>query len=275
MRFSERYLCPMVTRMAELPSSPPARPPHGGGCLKWLALILCGILLVGGVLTWKFFDTAWPAFRDGIGWVRDLPAKLTSEQVTLSFRESVTQIASTHGDILETATLETDETVTKYDLKTALSDFIYLGTTTSEIRTPVVYRYHIRLSDDWHLRVEGARCIVHAPALRPSLPPAVRTERMEKKSEAGWLRFNAAENLAALEKDLTPMLEKRAGNKNHIDLVREASRKSVAEFVKKWLLQSQLGKEAPVSAIVVVFPDEVAGLKDPMTLPPTLTVEKP
>jgi hypothetical protein len=74
----------------------------------------------------------------------------------------------------------------------------------------VVYRFHLKLSEDWTLRVEDGRCVVIAPAIRPSLPPAIRTETMEKKSEAGWLRFNAAENLAELEKGLTQLVERRA-----------------------------------------------------------------
>lgn len=261
--------------MAELPSSASAAQPRSGGsgCFKWVALILCVLLVMSGVVAWKFFDKAWAEVKEGVDWVRELPGKLTSEDITVLFRESVTRIASTDGDVLEVATLETDETVTKYDMRTALSNLIYLGTTTSEIRTPVVYRYHIRLSDPWQLDVQGDRCIVQAPVLRPSVPPAIRTERMEKKSEAGWLRFNAAENLAALEKDLTPALEKRAGNRHHIDLVREASRKSVAEFVKKWLLQSDAGKQTGVKALVVVFPDEPRAAAS--SLPPTLTVETP
>lgn len=273
MRFAAARGVSDVCAMADLSSSAPTAQPGGSGCFKWFALILCVLLVMSGVVAWKFFDKAWAELKDSVGWVRELPGKLTSQDITVLFRESVTQIASTDGDVLEVATLETDETVTKYDMRTALSNLLYLGTTTSEIRTPVVYRYHIRLSDPWQLGVQGERCIVQAPAVRPSVPPAIRTDRMEKKSEAGWLRFNAAENLAALERDLTPALEKRAGNRHHIDLVREASRKSVAEFVKKWLLQSEAGKQTGVKSVVVVFPDDPKAAA--AALPPTVTVEAP
>jgi hypothetical protein len=94
---------------------------------------------------------------------------------------------------------------------------------------------------------------------------------MEKKSEAGWLRFNAAENLAALEKELTPTLEKRAGNKAHLDLVREAARKSVAEFVKAWLLKEGKPNQEEVRSITVIFPDEPQ--TGPVPLPPTLQIQ--
>ena len=165
--------------------------------------------------------------------------------------------------------MQTDETITKYDMKTLFQDAVYLGTTVSEIRTPVFYRYHIRLSDAWDIQVQDGACIVHAPALRPSLPPAIRTEGLEKKSEAGWLRFNAAENLAALEKELTGTLEKRAGNPAHLNLVREKARESLAQFAQKWLMPEQQSA-APLRSITVIFPDETE--PEVLKRPPTLVL---
>jgi len=258
----------MIQHMVETASATPDDKRRASGCLRWTAILVLACVLIGGVVAWKFFDLA----RDAAVWLRDLPTRMVRQEITQSFRESVTSIASTNGDILEVATLHTDETITSYDMKTILNDAVYLGTTISEIRTPVVYRYHIRLSDEWRLSVEDRRCIVHAPVMRASLPPAIRTEGMEKKSAAGWLRFNAAENLAELEKSLTLTLEKRAGNKAHLDLVREAARKSVGEFVKKWLLKDGQATTGEVKSITVIFPDEVKADDEPLTVPPTLEV---
>ena len=245
-------------------ASPQAERPSG--CGRLFGVILIGLLLLTGVVAWKFMDLA----KNGFAW---LGQNLVTQDINQTFRQSITEIVSTQGDVLEVSTMQTDETVTNYDMKTLLDRTIYLGTTISEIRLPVVYRYHIKLSEDWKLRVDDAgHCIVHAPTLRPSLPPAIRTEGMEKKSEAGWLRFNAAENLAALEKTLTPTLEKRAGNRSHLNLVREASRKSVAEFVKNWLLQQTFTPASQVKSITVIFPDEIPPDGQPRTLPPTLLV---
>lgn len=240
----------------------PSEPGPSSGCLRWLVILLLVLGLVGGLLTWKFFS----AVRAGITWLGNLPARMVTQTLSESFRETVTKISSTNGDILEVATLETDESIMKFDMKTLFNQTVYLGTTISEIRVPVVYRYHIKLSDDWDLKVENKRCIVHAPAMRPSLPPAIRTDGMQKKSESGWFRFNAAENLAELEKSLTPTMEKRAGNRGHIDHVREASRQSVAEFVKKWLLKEGQTSAGEIDSLIVLFPDEVP--KDGQPLPP-------
>lgn len=241
-------------------------PARRSGCLRWLGFFVLLFLISGGLVAWKFADLT----QLGLAW---LNSKLVTQNINESFRQSVIRIASTDGDILEVATMETDETVTKYDMKTLFNQTVYLGTTISEIRTPVVYRYHIKLSEPWKLRVENGQCIVHAPALRPTLPPAIRTDGMQKKSEAGWLRFNAAENLAHLEKNLTPTLEKRAGNRSHLNLVRESSRKSVAEFVKKWFLQQDPTMRTQVQSITVIFPDEIPASGQPRTLPPTLPLE--
>jgi hypothetical protein len=245
----------------------PPKVRSASGCLRWVAMGLLFLFLIFAGLAFFFFST----LKEAAAWLNELPARLLQQEISSTFRQSITEIASTQGDILEVATMQTDETVTKFDMKSAFNQAVYLGTTVSEIRTPVVYRYHIRLSDEWQFSLEEGVCIVRGPILRPTLPPAIRTEGMEKKSEAGWLRFNAAENLAALEKELTPTLEKRAGNQAHLDLVREAARKSVAEFVKAWLLTEGKTHQENVRTITVIFPDEAPS--GPLPLPPTLQIQ--
>jgi hypothetical protein len=80
-------------------------------------------------------------------------------------------------------------------------------------------------------------------------------QRMEKWAESGWARFDKIDKLEELEKDLTPTLEDRAGDKQHLDLVRETCRSSIAEFVKNWLIQRAQWTNT-FSAIVVSFLDE-------------------
>jgi len=249
------------------PAAAPA-PRRGPGCFTTLALTFLAAVIIGGILAWKVVDAGF-----GMKWLAEHFQKQT---ITESFRENVKRIASTQGDVLELATLDTEETVTKFDTKTLFNDAVYLGTTMAEIRALVVYRYHLKLSDEWKLTVENGRCVVVAPAIRPSLPPAVRSETMEKKSEAGWLRFNAAENMAALEKGLTSILERRAAVPGKIKHVREASRLSVAKFVQNWVLKEQKEHEqGGIREIVVIFPDEpaAASAAEASKLPATLNLE--
>jgi hypothetical protein len=242
-----------------LDESPPLTAPRRRfGCLKLTCLTLFLLLSAGGVVIWKMIDKGFDFASYGMAW---LSGRLQSHQITDTFRQEVTRISSTEGDVLEIATMETIETVTRSDTMTLFDDLFHLGTTESEIRVPAVYRFHLKLSDPWKLSVEDGRCIVIAPPVRPSLPPAIRTEGMEKKTEAGWLRFNAGESLELLEKDLTPTLEKRAGAHIQIPGVRDNCRRSVAQFVRTWLLREQAGS-GPIKDIVVIFPDE-PGIKDP------------
>ena len=245
--------------MTEKPAAP-----TGSGCLKWPSIALVLIVLIVCLTALKGCE----ALKDTLAGLRQLMGGIVQQDITTSFRENLLKITATKGDILEVATVEMDETFTRMNMK-AIANIFYLGTTVSEVRVPAVYRYHIKLSDDWKVTVEGDRCLVIAPIIRPSLPPAIRTEKMEKKSEAGWARFDAAQNMAELEKSITPSLESRAGNASHIDRVRDPARKAVAEFVKAWLLSNP---KQEVKHITILFADEPAA-KDTKLAPQTGTLD--
>jgi hypothetical protein len=268
IRVWQRVLAGHVLRvMSEPNAAPTPTPRRGPGCFSTLVLTFLAAVILGGIVVWKVVDSEF-----GLKWLAE---HFQQRSITEVFRENVKRIASTNGDVLELATLESEETITKFDSKT-LFDVVYLGTTESEVRAMVVYRYHLKLSDEWRLNVQDGRCIVVAPAIRPSLPPAIRTESMEKKSAAGWMRFNAAENLAALEKGLTAILEARAGMPGKIRTVREASRQSVAKFVQQWVLKDPTNQaQSGIREIVVVFPDEPAAKSavGALKLPATLVLE--
>lgn len=182
--------------------------------------------------------------------------------ITHTFRESIPQITSTKGDILELAVSRSDETFKSTDEKWAGWGWVYLGTTIAEIRVPVSFRYHLKLSDPWRLVTRGQTCVVLAPQIRPSLPPAIHTDEMERRAESGWARFDKNDQLDALERSMTPTLSQRAGDKAHLRLVREASRQSVAAFVKKWLMREGQWSSDRFNSIVVLFPDEAAVASD-------------
>ncbi len=197
--------------------------------------------------------------------------------ITHTFRESIPRITSTQGDILELATYRCNESFERSDEKWAGWGWVYLGTTVAEIRVPVTFRYHLRLSDPWRLVARDQTCIVQAPRIRTSLPPAIDTSQMERRAESGWARFDKDDELDALERGMTPALDQRAGDPAHLSLVREACRHSVAEFVQKWLMREGQWQSNRFSSIVVVFPDEASISSDQDLLQfrhePTLRLE--
>ena len=185
-------------------------------------------------------------------------AKLLKGTITETFTASLPKLETERGGLLELSKVTATET---FRSKDELSyDFrwfeVDVGTTITEIRVPVTYRYHLRMRDAWQLSVTNAVCIVHAPAIRPSQPPAIHTDRMEKSSDEGWARFNAEEQMTKLEQTITPTLRKYAGDEQHLDVIRENCRKTVSEFIEDWLLREGQWGEGRLRVVKVYFPGE-------------------
>lgn len=178
-------------------------------------------------------------------------------RVSRTVSEEIVRISAVQGDRLELATVETVETFSESD--TLDLGWLNLGTTTTEIRVPVVYRFHVALVDGLKVRVtkhgDLLRCVVDAPAVKATLPPAIRTEGVQKRADNGWARFNAGENLAALEKNLTAELVLRAPRK--AGLARDKARAQLAGFVERWIDKGGLwGGHDGIREVVVLFPGE-------------------
>ena len=185
-------------------------------------------------------------------------AKFRQGNITETFAASLPKLETERGGLLELAKITATETFRSKDELTY--DFkwfeVDVGTTTTEIRVPVTYRYHLRMRDAWQLTVTNSVCIVHAPQIRPSQPPAIHTDRMEKSSDEGWARFNAEEQMTQLEKTITPTLRKYAGDEQHLEVVRESCRKTVSEFIEDWLLREGQWGEGRLRFVKVYFPGE-------------------
>ena len=189
----------------------------------------------------------------------DAAAKFRRGNITETFVASLPKLESERGGLLELAKVTATETFRSEDERTYGFKWFEVdaGTTITEIRVPVTYRYHLRMRDAWQLSVTNNVCIVHAPAIRPSQPPAIHTDRMEKSSNEGWARFNADEQMAKLEKAITPTLRKFAGDGQHLDVVRENCRKTVSEFIEDWLLREGQWGDGRFRVVKVYFPGEV------------------
>jgi hypothetical protein len=130
-----------------------------------------------------------------------------------------------------------------------------LGTSTVQIRVLVTYRYHLCLREPWRLEIQGKRIIVHAPEFRPSLPPSIHTDRLEKMSVRGWARGSLMELLEQTQREITPTLIKYARDPKHLALVSSQCRQSVAGFVKLWLEREGQWGAHGFTEIQVHFPD--------------------
>ena len=244
----------------------PTRPGHGLATYRWpLAVVVLACLALFAFLAvlWvskrAYDETLARGGRAGEYAARtaqSIAEKFMQGNITKTFVAAIPEISSTGVGNLELATSDQTESFRAEDEKIVLWDKLYLGKTISEIRVPVTYRYHLRLADAWHLDVSGQTCIVVAPVIRPSLPPAIHTDKMEKKSDEGWGRFNAREQMADLEKGITPTLKNCATDARHLALIRDQCRKTVAEFVKTWLLKEDQWRTDRFHSIRVIFADE-------------------
>ena len=156
--------------------------------------------------------------------------------VTELFIASIPEVATGGSGRLELATAEVTETFTRSDERRILWDSLSLGITVTEIKVPVTYRYHVRLDDSWELEASGPVCVVRAPELRPSLPPAIHSEGLQRLSRStGWLPADAEEGFDELERSLTPILTEYARDERHLAAARAEGRKTIARFVRSWL----------------------------------------
>ena len=132
-----------------------------------------------------------------------------------------------------------------------------VGSTFSRIRVPAHYRYHVELAPEWRVTVQpGGGVRVIAPRVRPTLPVAIDTARIEKESRGLWSMFTGPDQLAALEKSITASLATKAASAPMLARQREAARATVAEFVQKWLMTQTDWKPHAGQQVEVLFADE-------------------
>jgi hypothetical protein len=213
---------------------------------RWLwpvALVCCVAILAGTSLCWLMVLKA-----GGIA------AKFRRGSIQHTWIEEVTRISRAQGLRLEVGVVESWATIQRSDELNWLWGKLYLGTTATEIRVPATYRYHIQLNDDWRVDTEQNVCLVRAPRIEPTLPVAFDSSRMQKRTDQGWARWDADKQMAELEATLTQELARHA--KVNVALVRDQCRKTVAEFVQKWLVREEHWRQDRFVAIKVGFENE-------------------
>jgi hypothetical protein len=268
--------------MTDEPRPHTDEPSHG-----WLAVLRTlrwpVVILALGMLAYLVFHQIGRTAREGgraaTEVVRelgegavDIAAAFKSGTITNTFISAIPSFSPDSGARLELASFEAVEIFRSTDELRIGWDLIPLGTTVTEIRVPATYRYHLRFDEPWLLEVEGQSCVVHAPAIKPTLPPAIDTGRMEKFSERGWLRFNEEEQMEELEHSITAVLSDRAVDPRHLEMVRERCRLELAEFVRSWLLLEDHWRDDRFRSVTVIFADEATS--EEALQPPTLVLDR-
>ena len=153
--------------------------------------------------------------------------------------------------------------VAKQDLSvkfTNVDEHIF-GTSTAEVSAVGQAFYYVPLLGSqatWKIESsEKSRvrvCVVRAPALRVLTPVNVDTRSLQLRTDTGTLRTNRQEMTDAALADLTPRLNHEA--LVHEVAVRDAARKTIAAFVKNWLMADGNWGPGQFNAVQVIFPGE-------------------
>ena len=88
---------------------------------------------------------------------------------------------------------------------------------------------------------------------------AIDTAQIQTESRGLWSLFTGPAQVQALEKSITAQLARKAVTAPMLDRQREAARKTVAEFVGKWLMTQSEWRphaERPVQVLVAGEPVE-------------------
>jgi hypothetical protein len=164
------------------------------------------------------------------------------------------EVIRTKGGLLQVSTIRSPETFQASVDHTFLG--IDLGQTTTQIRVPAVFHYHVELAPQWQVTVKGDTFIVIAPPVKPTLPVAIDTARLERFASGTWSLFTGGAELDRLQRSITQTLAVKAAAPSYIQFQREAARETVTEFVANWLLTQERYKGVPKSAVRVFFADE-------------------
>jgi len=144
-------------------------------------------------------------------------------------------VMRTNGGLLEVSTIRATEVFDRKFVYSVLG--VPVGRTVNRIRVPAYYRYQIALAPEWRVSRTGDSFTVVAPPVKPSLPVAVDLSRMEKEASGTWVLalFTSTQDLNELEKGITAQLARKAVSPAYLALQQEYARRTVEEFVTKWL----------------------------------------
>jgi hypothetical protein len=211
--------------------------PRRKGLLVTVAVALC----VGAVLTLGYMKRGDFAF-----WSRDGGEVHSGMGTEIMFMR-------TPGGLLEVSSLRVTEQFDKRFVYELLG--LEIGETVAHARVPATYRYHIELAPLWKIERTDDVFRVVTPPVKPSLPVAVDLARLEQDEGGTWLLlpFNADEDREALLREITGNLAQKAASPAYLALQRDDARKTVTEFVQKWLVTQEPWKSAKQPRIEVEF----------------------
>jgi hypothetical protein len=166
------------------------------------------------------------------------PIHAVLQGVTRSAPAEEIIVVRSPGGLLQTATVKTDEVVDATFTHRILG--VKIGEVYPRIRCRAYYSYHVKLQPEWRVVRKDGVITALAPPLTPSLPIAIDTATWETQIGGTWLLvpFKGDDDLEELERTVTAKLARKAASDEYKQRALEESRKTIAEFIENWAVQS-------------------------------------
>jgi hypothetical protein len=187
-------------------------------------------------------------------WLSRLWSEPARRSGTFSPSLDQVEVIRTKGGLLAVSTIRAPESFHATADHTVLG--VPVGQTTSQIRVQAVYGYHVELAPEWKVTRRDKTLIVIAPRVKPTLPVAIDTARLERYAAGTWSAFTGPAELDRLQRSISQSLAAKATLPSYIQFQREAARATVTEFVGKWMLSQERFRPMGDYKVRVFFADE-------------------
>lgn len=179
---------------------------------------------------------------------------LRSSTINTTFADYATRVEGTTR--LQVAQVERLEMIAREDAASVWG--FKLPDVMVEARYPATYTYYLELNgDDWRFDLQGDTLLVYAPSIQANLP-ANDISSLELHTLKTSILRNEAKVREDLKREITGYGKMRAEEIK--PLAREAGRRSVEQFIQRWLLTMPgvvgATPAAPVRSVRVFFPEE-------------------
>ena len=118
------------------------------------------------------------------------------------------------GGLLEVSTINSPERFTATSDDSILG--VPIGKVLTRIEVPVVYRYHVKLAEDWRVLLKDKTFIVISPPVAPSLPVAFDAAQLKGEANGRWVTFTGSDHIRQLERSITQTLAEKAASPSYV-----------------------------------------------------------
>lgn len=221
-----------------------------------ITLVVLAAMAMAGYFLKRTFDVPGDAVDKGfeiadksIDRIGKLAAAVNTQTIKADFTSTATTLAGTSR--LQVTTIKQVELFERLDSVTwggvRFPDVIV------NAKAPVEYTFFLDLNGEWNFSWDDKTMTVLAPPIEFNTP-AIDASALEYQVIKGSVLRNEEAVKEALRKTLTEQSKKRAADNIHI--AREAARREVEKFVRKFVGQAYgVGESLPV---IVRFRDEAA-----------------